>query len=127
MLQRRRRQDDGRHRGVEMAIADVGVYPIDHASDADTIDHHVKRMVVHVHDRLRSRAKARRANGHAIERLAKSGEGTVLDAVGDDLQESIKKRRFVSRHRVSLKRVRNLAESCACGIEFVKSCLRAHE
>src|SRR5258708_38807633 len=100
-----------------MGVADVRVHPVDHAGDADAITHPVKRMVIHVRDRWRTRAKTRRASRHAIERLAEPGEGSALDSIGDDLEEAIQKWRIViSGLGAARERVWNFAESCAGGI-----------
>ncbi len=77
LLERRGRQDHRRHRGVEMAIADVGIDPIDHAGHAHSIHHHVLRMIVHVHQRIRAAAEFGRALGDEIKRLAQAGQRAV--------------------------------------------------
>jgi hypothetical protein len=81
-----------------------------------------------MHDRLRTRAKARRAFIDTLERFAEAGQGAILDSIGDEIKEPIQKRRFIaSGLRHGWEGVRNFAEACGCGIVFVKSSLRAHE
>ena len=110
-----------------MAIADVGIHPVDHPGNAHALHHHVERMVVHVHERIGTAAEFGRTFGDQIERLAQAGQRTVLDPIGDDREHSIEQRRVgggVADWRIS---ARNLAQARAGRIEFVESRLCADE
>ena len=111
-----------------MAIADVGIHPIDHAGHAHALHHHVVRMIVHVHERIAALLRnLARAFGDELERLAQAGQRTVLDAIGDDREHAIEQRRDRVMPLDWRIGVRNLAQAGARRIDLCSFDLRADE
>ena len=109
-----------------MAVAHVGIDPIDDAGKMRRAHDDVSRMVIHVDQRGFSNPICAGAGAEPSERIAQPGQRTFLDAVRDNRKRTIEHRRS-RRGQPGFVGARDIAQPGVLRIHPMQLHLRAHE